>query len=374
MDTRRLPLLLSLRPDGSEFARWVQAHGAAADWGWLLRRAEQHKVAALLAERLAGCDLDRAVLRRLAIIRLEATRRAAAAERTLARLGEAFAAAALPFFVVKGSVLAHQIYGDPRRRRFADVDVVVHRADVAQAERTLRALGHRPGGFAAIVAARPRTATQRHLASGLTRRFEARHLGAFTWQAPAGGGLLSVDLHWQLSPDRLPRDEDRLWQQTVPLTVAGTPVLTLGPAATVLHLAAHATTCLLNGFRLLHLADVGWAAHHFAAHSAAVWALAEQWRLTSHLATVFALVEERLGIAVPMADSGPRRRAPALVSEAMLVEVPDLAALPAYRRIGPELSWAIGMRCLRRSVRISTAAAIARLRFRLHRRRASRTA
>lgn len=314
--------------------------------------------------------------RELALIRLETARRAAAAERTLARLGEAFAAAALPFFVVKGSILAHQVYGDPRRRRFADVDVVVRRGDVARAERALRALGYRPGGVETILAARPRSAAERRLALRLTRRFEARHLGAFTWQAPRGGELLPVDLHWQLAPDRLPRDEDRLWQQTVPLTVAGAPLLTLGPAATLLHLAAHATTCLLNGFRLLHLADVGWAAHRFAEHGAAVWALAEQWRLTSHLAMVFALVEERLGIEVPIARGGPRRRAaaPSLVSEAMLVDVPDLAALPAHRRVGPELSWAVGTHCLRRSVRIATATAIARTRFRLGRRRLRRGA
>lgn len=367
-----LPLLLSLRPDGSGLVRWGQVYGAAADWEWLLRRAEQHKVAALLAERLAGCPLDRDVLRRLAIVRLEAARRAAAAERTLARISEAFAAAALPFFVVKGSVLAHQIYGDPRRRRFDDVDVVVRRADVRRAERTLRDLGYQPGGFEAIVGAQPRTAAERQRARRLTRGFEARHLGAFSWRAPGHGELLPVDLHWLLSPDRLPRDEERLWQQTTPVTVAGSPVLTLGPAATVLHLAAHATTCLLNGFRLLHLADVGWAAQHFAAHDAAVWALAEQWGMTSHLATVFALVEERLGIEIAMARGGPRKRAPSLVSEAMLVDVPDLAELPAYRRLGPELSWAIGTRCVRRSARIATAVAIARLRFRIDLGRRSR--
>jgi hypothetical protein len=37
-------------------------------------------------------------------------------------------------------------------------------------------------------------------------------------------------------------------------------LLTFTPAATILHLVAHATTCLLNGFRLLHLVDVAWAA------------------------------------------------------------------------------------------------------------------
>ncbi len=365
----RRGLLLSLRPDGGAFAEWARDHAAAADWEWLLRRAQQHKLAALLAARLADCDLDVDVRQRLAIIRLEATQRAAAAERTLACLADAFAAPALPFFVVKGSVLAHQIYGDPRLRRFADVDIVVRQADVPRAEEALRGLGFRPGGFEAIVAARPTTTAERRIAKRLARRFEARHLGAFSWYAPAGGEMLSVDLHWQLSPTRLPGDEDRLWQQTTPVTVAGTRLLTLTPAATVLHLAAHATTCLLNGFRLLHLADVGWAARHFADQGAAVWALAEQWGVTAHLGLVFALVEQRLGIEVEMAGgaSGRRPTKRRLASEAMLVDVPDLATMPQHKRLGPELRWAVAMGCVRRNVRVSTAAAAARARFRLHR-------
>jgi hypothetical protein len=57
-------------------------------------------------------------------------------ERTLAAIAT-FAAARLPFYVVKGSVLAHRVYGDPHLRRFADVDPVVRQADMPRAEAIL---------------------------------------------------------------------------------------------------------------------------------------------------------------------------------------------------------------------------------------------
>jgi hypothetical protein len=47
------------------------------------------------------------------------------AARTLAMLATAFSEAAVPYFATRGSVLAHEVYGAPERRRFSDIDVVV---------------------------------------------------------------------------------------------------------------------------------------------------------------------------------------------------------------------------------------------------------
>ena len=112
-------------PDGAAFADWA---GAAdeVDWDWVVRTARAHKLWALVAARLSASGVDVAVggdlPQRVAAVRTEAARRGAMSERTLAAVADAFAAARLPFYVVKGSVLAHRVYGDPHLRRFADVD------------------------------------------------------------------------------------------------------------------------------------------------------------------------------------------------------------------------------------------------------------
>src|SRR5260221_10786166 len=61
--SRRL-LIMSLQPDSSGFRSWVDRHASQIDWLWVLRRAQAHKVAALLAARveesgvLATLDAD----------------------------------------------------------------------------------------------------------------------------------------------------------------------------------------------------------------------------------------------------------------------------------------------------------------------------
>lgn len=372
----RRALWLALRPDASTFAEWAGARAGEIDWRWVLRTAAAHKLEALVASRLDAAGLaarlDAPTRQRVAAAREEAARRAGMAERTIAALAGAATAARLPFFVVKGSALSHLVYRDPHLRRFADVDVVVRRADVARAEALLGGLGYRPGGAESILAATPATEAERAAAIALVRRFDDRHLAAHTWYAPDRSGWLSVDLHWHVSPARLRIGEDRYWAETVAVDLGGTAARTLSPAATLIHLAAHATTCLLNGFRLLHLVDVGWAATRFAGDAAATWRLAGQWRVAPHLAQVLAMVERRLDVALPLAAAGPRRARPferLATAEPFLLDAAALAERPAADRLWRELAWCIAMGCVRRNVGVVCGAAWARARFRLFRRR-----
>jgi hypothetical protein len=379
----RRALWLALRPDGGDFAAWARARASAVHWPWVLRNAEAHKLAPLLAARLAeaGVDasLDAGLRRRLFLARAEAAQRAATAERTLAVVAAACADAGVPFFVVKGSVLAHQVYGDPHLRRFADVDVVVHRADVPRAETALAALGYQPGGVAGLLAARPATDAERARAQALTREFDRRHLAAHTWGAPPGTDLLSIDLHWHVSPARLRVDERHVWEQTVPITLAGTAARTLTPAATIIHLAAHAATCLLNGFRLLHLVDVAWAATRFADQGAATWALAARWRVAPFLAQVLAIAERLLASELPLAAApgAPRPSRPwiaAATSETFLLDAAALARRPLAARLWREAAWSVTTGSVRRNVGVVCAASLARARFRCFRWRQQRRA
>lgn len=367
----RRALLLALHPDPARFGDWVRAHGEDLDWAWIVRIAGPHKVAALLAARVEACGggelVGAAIAAQLADIRRDAAARAEVAEHTLARLADVFAAASIPFFVVKGSLLAHQVYGDARLRRFADVDIVVHHADVARTEAALTGLGYRPGGIEEILSPAPPPSTpERAHALALTRRFNARQLLAFSWYPPNGHTLFPVDLHWHVAPARLRVSEAALWAETATARLGATDLLTFNRAAALIHLAVHATTSLFSGFRLMHLCDVGWAAHAFAADEAALWQLAERWRVRPHLLRVFALVEQVLEIEMP-SPSGARRRGIRGVATGarFLIDAPSSKAWSLRRRLWPELKWGVAMRSMRRNVTITAAVAWARLRSNL---------
>lgn len=372
----RTALLRALHPDSTAFARWVQSHAEEIDWGWVVHRARTHKVAALVAARIEDCGVSACLAAELreevAEIRRDAARRAEIAQRTLAHLSEHFARAGIPFFVVKGSVLAHHVYRAPTLRRFADVDIVVHRRDVEPAEAVLSGLGYRSGGVEELLKLRPRGPAEKQFAARLARQFDAQRLAAFSWYEPIGSAYAPVDLHWHIAPYRLRLSEEQVWERTATVMVGDTALLTLDPAATVIHLAAHATTCLLNGFRLLHLSDVGWAAQLLSDDQhTALWRLAREWRIETHLRVVFAAVQDSLGMAIPSAAANGRRGvastpwARTATRDVFLVESTEQARLPLVRRLWHELAWSLAMRCMRRNAVVVADAGWARARFKL---------
>lgn len=386
----RRALVLSLHPDSSAFRRWVGLHASAIDWPWVLRRAQAHKVAALLAARVEECglmtSLDADVGKRLREVRQEARARGQVAHRTLQRLAELFGDAGIPFFVIKGSVLAEHVYGDASLRRFADVDLVTEREMLGQAEALLRSLGYRFGQVEELLAASPKDRIESQAAEALTRRFYERFQYELPFDAPRGGdprggGLLPVDLHWQVAPAfRLKVGAQQLWEQTVPVVVAGTRITTFNPAATLLHLAVHASTCALAGFRLLHLCDVAWAATRWNDQADGLWALAETWGVTTHLGDVLETVERGLGIPIPSPlRRGARRQTllrPSLrqvATEAFLVEAGRDSDWSTLRRVWAEVVWNVAMGCLRWNVMRSVRTRLARLQWAVwrwrHRRR-----
>src|SRR5438067_7268514 len=105
--SRRL-LLAATAPDAGPFERLLAGHAPEIDWAWLIERASVHKVAALLATRLARLgveqDLPDPVRRQLETIRRRAAERAGHAARTLREVASALEARDIPVFVIKGSV------------------------------------------------------------------------------------------------------------------------------------------------------------------------------------------------------------------------------------------------------------------------------
>src|SRR5262249_47805227 len=163
------------------------------------------------------------VAQRFQAFRQEARQHANAAQHTLHRLAELFNPEGIPLFVIKGSVLAEHVYADSSLRRFADVDLVTRRAMLGRAEALLRSLGYQFGQVEELLATSPKGPIESQAAEALTRRFYERFQYELPFDAPRGGELLPVDLHWHVAPAlRLKVSAEQLWEQTVPVFVAGT--------------------------------------------------------------------------------------------------------------------------------------------------------
>jgi hypothetical protein len=375
----RHALIAALHPCADRFERWVRDNEGAIDWRWLLERAQAHKVAALLAARLDGCELfplvDPDVQPQLREARRHAAENNDTAQRTLEEVAEVLTRADVPFLLVKGLALTERVYHAPDLRSFEDLDLLVPAAAVAPAEAAARSLGYRLGQVRQLLGGTPREGEE-GAAEAATRRFYERFHYELPFVPDARSERLPIDVHWRLAPaSHLRATEDELWQQTEEVALAGLPVRTLNPAATLIHLAVHAVTCSLAGFKLLPLCDVAWALHRFADDYGDVWKLAGAWRAEAQLAAVLLIVERVLGTPVPESLRGARPALPwrpgfgHVATESFLVDHRGTSDLPGSRRRRAELSWNLAMRCLRYNVTRSLGVRLARLQWRVNRSR-----
>jgi hypothetical protein len=377
----RQALIAALNPDGSAFERCLARHRDLIDWPWLLERAKTHKVAALVAARVEGSDLaaqlDPDIRRRLQGARQVARRNAQQALYTLREISPLLDRAGVPFAVLKGVVLAEQVYQALDLRSFVDTDLVVPPAAVAPAEAVLRSLGYRLGQIRPLLGRLPDGASELRAAEVVTRWFYER----FHYELPLvpedGDERMAVDLHWRIAPSsHLRATVEQLWQQAEEAVIAGQKIRTLNRPATLIHLAVHAATCSLPGFKLLPLCDIAWALSRFRDGYEHVWELARAWRAQAQLAAVLHVVEQVLH--VPLPETLLRSRPPlawrpgfAHVATAEFLVDHRRADLPAWQHARAELEWNLAMRCLRHNVVRNMGVRLARLQWHLRRRGAA---
>ncbi|HVN84838.1 MAG TPA: nucleotidyltransferase family protein [Candidatus Binatia bacterium] len=373
----RRALIAAVHPDPRGFAEIAAADARRIDWRWVLHCARAHKIAALVAARMeVGAvmeHIDEGVSERLRDIRCRTHLRVDAAVGTLHQLAREFTRAEIPFLVIKGSVLAEHVYGNPELRPFEDVDVVVSPDRVTAAERVMRALGYRFSQIRQLLSATPRNETEARLAELVTRRFYERFHYELPFAPASREGWLPVDVHWHIAPRaRLPIHAAQLWNHTSPTVVAGVPVATLDLEATLIHLALHASTCSLAGFRLLPLCDVAWATTRFGDQYQRLWALADAWGVRSQVETVLTIVDRVLGVPPPeriRREMSPSVAGgfgfPAVARPAFLIDQTDRASVSWPRRVYNELLWDLAMRCLGYNVIRGVRVRASRLRWRL---------
>jgi hypothetical protein len=117
------------------------------DWPDLLRRAENHRIVSLLAERVKNLDPSRLppeVRATLRESRRVQTVLALQLTAELFHLLEIFDEAGVEVLATKGPALSVRCYGDPGMRQYSDIDLVIREKDIRRATQAMLDLGYQP--------------------------------------------------------------------------------------------------------------------------------------------------------------------------------------------------------------------------------------
>jgi hypothetical protein len=205
--------------------------------------------------------------------------------RELGRLLRLFGREGVPVIPLKGPALAETLYPDPALRPCTDLDLLVRRESLLQADDLLQRLGYR------------------RLADAHSFHFDLLYDRATLYEAPSG---IHVDLHWGLVSDpRYSWDESEgltIWDRAVRVRVAGEDALGLCPEDLLLYLAVHlAVHHSLAG--LLWYCDLHLAIHRWAdtLDWEALIARASRWRVRAALYWALLELKELFGASAPAA-------------------------------------------------------------------------
>lgn len=217
------------------------------DCGRLLALAGFHRVQPLLYTRLAEHARDLvpdSILAGLASEFRASVARNLQLTGALIAVVRSFTAAGIAVLPHKGPLLAQAAYGDLAMREFADLDILVHPADLPRAIAVLAELGYRVSDDLAWLS--PSTLV--------------RWTCEMPYVSPRG---VAVDLHWRLTPSHytVQLDPEILWRSRATVSIAGAELPTLSPEALLVLLAVHGAKHCWEAIGWL--ADVAWLA---AAH------------------------------------------------------------------------------------------------------------
>jgi Uncharacterised nucleotidyltransferase len=192
----------------------------------LLQTAEQNCIRPRLIAGLAAMSwngMPASAQASLADFRRVHLVRALSAAQQLSRVAEALTAAGVRFAAFKGATLAKQLYGDLSAREYSDIDLIVPKPQVGEAEDVLAALGYCGDGDRAFRGA-----------------FQA-YLRQYGFVHPELG--VAIDLHWNFSGSHVPfpLDPDEIWDGLEQVPVGYLRVPAVSGANLALLLAGHGT-------------------------------------------------------------------------------------------------------------------------------------
>jgi hypothetical protein len=227
MMTRELQLLLHCARSQLKAGAIKDLVNAGPNWHALLQLGEHHGVRPMLRKSLKLVCWDGvpdAIQLELENFVQKNLQKNLFLMAELLRLLGLFRQNGIPIAAFKGPILAELVYGDLSLREFADLDVIVHQADLRKAENVLNGCGY--------VAQFPD--------ADYRSTFLSYH-GQYVFCHTQTG--FCVDLHWQLSSKGVafPVQSADVWSKLQQATIADRTVLTLANDDLMLFLAAHGT-------------------------------------------------------------------------------------------------------------------------------------
>jgi hypothetical protein len=287
------------------------------DWTGMVSLAQEHAMLPLLYRVLTRVPIPAPPAIALATLRSTYLAHAGQCQfqiGELLRLLSALEERRIPCLAIKGPALASQAYGEVTLRRYTDLDILCHPADVEKAEAAILRRGFLGG--------KSDNAEQNDRNDG-QRIYHQR-------------GLL-LELHWTLAPRHYAFDlGDAIWQRSGPVDIAGTPVLTPAPEEALLLACFHGYNHHWN--RLSYVCDVAALIARFPGMDwEHVVAQARRTHAARILGTSLYLAQGLLGVAAPDAlqaalakDRGARRVGTAAARP--LLRDPDAATPPVFHR------------------------------------------
>jgi hypothetical protein len=209
---------------------------AAAEWLRVLELAREENVLPWAAARVRAQvrPLSPEVDARVRTIEREARISAFVWSETLRSTLAEFHRRGVPVIALKGPWLAQRLYGDAALRLYADLDLLVRKADFARSGQVLTGLGFRPAA----------------------RRDDY----ARTWSR----GGITLELHDDVeNPLAFDFGIDQAWERAQPAEFEGAPALLLAPADELRFLCLHGARHRFE--RLSHMLDLALGFRHLAA-------------------------------------------------------------------------------------------------------------
>ena len=202
------------------------------DWQYLIATAFSHGLVPLLQKHLtkvnAGTAADLVPGHVLAHLKRESVANSQSVLHLIGKQLKAYRVLkerGIRAAVFKGSVLAQMAYGEVSLRQAGDIDLLIDRANFAEARLLLESLGY-------------------EMAPHLTEPQLASHL-AFHCEIPfmRDEWFTIVDLHWELAPRSFVfgLEADEVMSRLQSVSLAGTPIETFCDEDMVLYLSMHGT-------------------------------------------------------------------------------------------------------------------------------------
>ncbi len=224
------------------------------DWEDLLASARRHHLLPLLHHRLQ--ELDAGLVPPPVQAHLESAYYTNLLRNDrllgeLRRVVETLQEKGIEAIVLKGGALAETVYANPALRPMRDLDILIHRRDIALARPLLEEMGYHP----------PETIPAR------LQDFWWHHGGGLEFSQDSEEGRSTLlDLHWHIVTSEWYRrasaiDVETMWSAARPLALGDTSTWQLSPEDTLIHLCLHPG--IQHGYAcpLIPYVDMDWLVH-----------------------------------------------------------------------------------------------------------------